>query len=65
MKYSNFNQSEKGICIKGHSKFLEFILSFYARRIIKKARKKDLLPMSKKIKTNIELFFDLEVLNEK
>lgn len=64
MKFSNYNRSEKGICLKGHSKFLELILSFYARRIIKKARKKDMLPMSKKIKTNIELFFDLEVQDE-
>ncbi len=65
MKFGNFQKTNKGFSLTAKSKFLSFILKIYAKRIIKKARKKDMLPMSKNINANIWLKFDFEVEDEK
>lgn len=55
MKYSNYQETEKGYKIKGHSGFLNFILKIYCKKIAKKFKKIHNLPKEMKLNVRPEI----------
>ena len=61
MKYSNYEMNEYGYSIKGHSKFLQFILNFYCKKISRKFKKIHKLPKDTKVNVSAEINFTIDL----
>lgn len=61
MKYSDYKQRENGFSLKGHSKFLQFILNFYCGGIARKFKKIHKLPKHTKLNASAEINFYLSL----
>jgi len=63
MKYSNYEETDKGYKIKGHSIFLNFILKIYCKKIAKKFKKIHNLPKEMKLDITPEINIIIEKKN--
>ena len=61
MKFSNYQEKENGFSLKGHSRFLNWILKKYAIKIAKKQMKIcNINKKTTKIKSNVKVVFDID-----